>query len=58
MLGVWSGSVKYLFAKSAVANAIGNSTLTVVEPTNAVIATGIVLVVGIFIYRKRHKKDR
>ena len=58
ILGIWSASVKYAFAQKAVEGAIDGNTFVAVDPVNAVIATGVMLVIGIFAYMKRHKKDR
>ena len=58
ILGVWSDSVKCTFAQAAVEGAVDSSTFSAVDPVNAVIAIGVMLVIGIFAYMKRHKKDR
>ena len=58
ILGIWSASVKYVFAQKAVEGAIDSNAFSAVDPANAVIATGVLLVIGIFAYMKRHKKDR
>ena len=58
ILRAWSDSVKCAFAQTAAEGAIDGNTFVAVDPVNAVIATGVMLVIGIFAYMKRHKKDR
>lgn len=57
-LGVWSNSVECAFAQTTIESAIDSNVFSAVDPVNALIATGVMLVIGIFAYMKRHKKDR
>jgi len=58
VLCIFAGSVRCIFAESTVTDTFNNSAVSVVDPMNAVIATGVMLGIGVFAYIKRHSHRR
>lgn len=57
-VGIFACLVKSISAQSVVADTVENNAVSVVDPVNAVIATAVILGIGVLVYVRRHSHHR